>query len=484
MASPPSTTSTHKLLRKWSFSVPRLASLRRGSSHSEDGTPPPQPSERHPAWPASVSSSVSAMRFFMNSLNTPSVDFSTFKRIRRVINIGASPAHYRTQIHKDYLPRLDNLILPGMTAEDAEGLVKFEWLSFPEDHPTSPTTPDSSDATSPAASNDDRVILYIHGGAYCLCSRKTHRGITWKLAKYAKCKLLVVDYRLAPEHVFPLALHDVISAYSFLTNPPPHSNLKKYSPKNITVMGDSAGGGLSLALLLWLRDNGSPLGLDMPAGLGLLSPWLDLSHSMPSFKSNGKYDYLPDKVKDKILHENRNHYYVRDNTFLKNPLVSPLFAEELAATPLPPLLIQIGECERLRDENLSFVTRVFPNSRIQLEMYAAMVHVFQLFNLMYPLADKALLRLGEFAIQVTSPGFTPEQFERSMKRCGNEEGFPMTEMTDEEVEAYLSCPVEGEEVLALSPTSMHLVEKVNQMILEESTMTAEPEEDETDDEKK
>ncbi|KAJ1546098.1 hypothetical protein HK096_005556, partial [Nowakowskiella sp. JEL0078] len=93
-------------------------------------------------------------------------------------------------------------------------------------------------------------------------------------------------------------------------------------------MGDSAGGNLSIATVLWIRENGARFNIPMPAGFAGLSPWLDLTHSQPSYILNGDYDYLPYQSKDpKYINENRNHYYTSDNSFLTNPLVSPLYAD-------------------------------------------------------------------------------------------------------------------------------------------------------------
>ncbi|KAI9344282.1 Alpha/Beta hydrolase protein [Obelidium mucronatum] len=376
-----------------------------------------------------------------------------------------------------------------MAPPDAAGLIRAEWVSFPAD------AADAADA--------ERVILFVHGGAYCLCSRKTHRWASWKLAKDARCRVLVFDYRLAPEHVFPLALHDCISAYSFLINPPPYSGLKKYDPKNVVVMGDSAGGGLALAMMLWIRDHGSgslaaqqqnqssdafdASYLKMPAGVGLLSPWLDLTQSMPSFRINGKYDYLPDKTKDKILNENRSHYYVKDNSFLKNPLVSPYWATESETQPLPPILVQIGEYERLRDENLAFATKRFTTTPLQLEMYDAMIHVFQIFNMVYPLSDLAMQRLAAFAIRVTDPAFRVEDYERKMTRFGSGEGFPTSEITMDLVETYLSAKredeiekVEEKEEQELTETVKQMNAKMSELILN-GALTVDPEDESSDD---
>ncbi|KAI9344292.1 Alpha/Beta hydrolase protein [Obelidium mucronatum] len=312
-----------------------------------------------------------------------------------------------------------------MDQSEAEGVVKAEWVAWDESAESSPLS-------------NSAVVLYFHGGGYCFASRKTHRGITWKIAKYANCRVLSVDYRLAPEHVFPLALHDAISAYAFLTNPPGELNLTKYNPKKVVIMGDSAGGGLTLALLLWLRDHGAEFGLQMPGGAGLISPWLDLTHSTRSYQSNGKWDYLPDRMRGKMLSDTRSHYYVKDNSFLTNPLVSPLFAKEDPARSMCPLLIHIGECERMRDENLVFVSRVFKESPIQLEMYDAMVHVFQMFNNFLPLAELALERLGMFVQKVTRDEFDVKRsYPRMLSRFSCEEGFAVSDLTREEIDAYL-----------------------------------------------
>ena len=187
---------------------------------------------------------------------------------------------------------------------------------------------------------------------------------------------LAIDYRLAPQHIFPAALQDMLSAYLFLIDPPP--SFKKYDPSQITICGDSAGGNLALVTALWLRDSEYPL----PGNMVLLSPWMDLTHSNPSFKLNHPYDYLPDQsVDSKYIHASRTHYCISDNSFLKHPLVSPLFADPIGKRSLPKTLIQIGDAEKLRDEALVFFEK-FKSSEIQLEMYEDMIHVFHLVCLM------------------------------------------------------------------------------------------------------
>ncbi|KAI8613376.1 Alpha/Beta hydrolase protein [Chytriomyces sp. MP71] len=397
----------------------------------------------HPSWPLPLRNGIRVIRGVMGLLNRSTVDEQLFQRVRAIERVlgATSPTGRGTQIDKVYILRRQDIVLSsdGMTAEEAKGSIKAEWVSF-------------RDAASEEPRNEDSVILYLHGGAYCMASRKTHRGITWKLAKYANCRVLSVDYRLAPEHVFPLAIQDALSAYSFLVNPP--AGAKKYAPEKVVFMGDSAGGGLCLATILWLRDHGMEHGLPMPGGAALLSPWLDLSHSMDSFRTNARYDILPDKVKDRILTENRNHYYIKDNSFLKNPLVSPLFSTESELTPLPPMCIHIGELERLRDENLAFYIHVFKNSRIQMELYESQIHVFQLFNTIYPFADESLKRYGEFVKRVTSTNFQPDQFERSIVKISHADGYPTSPLTIDAVEALLGGQRKPEESVVLKGLMM------------------------------
>ncbi|KAJ3262977.1 hypothetical protein HDU77_011548 [Chytriomyces hyalinus] len=411
---------------------------------------------RHPTWSLALAGAVATLRAIVASLNSEHVDLAMFRHIRLLSELAAVPTHYRVAITDIMIPRRSDLTLLDMKPEDAEGDFPAEWIeygpsladfissarnSFSGEALAENGTQLSASVASTQAINSaigpDSVVLYIHGGAYCLGSRKTHRGITWKIAKYSNCRVLSIDYRLAPEHVFPLPLHDVISAYSFLVNPPENSNSKKYDASKIVFMADSAGGGLALAAILWLRDHGSDAGLAMPGGAALLSPWLDLTHSMPSFRSMAKYDYLPDKVKDKILNEDRNHYYIQDNSIIQNPLVSPLFAVDDPDAPLPPILIQIGECERLRDENLFFVQTVFPNSVIQLEMYESMVHVFQFFSTILPFAEFAVERLGSFVQTVTRPESAESAISRQMKRFRHSDDFPGELMTSQDITKYL-----------------------------------------------
>ncbi|KAH9081932.1 lipase/ esterase [Lactarius deliciosus] len=181
--------------------------------------------------------------------------------------------------------------------------------------------------------HNERIILYLHGGAYYLFSPSTHRTITIQLSKYTDSRIFAVAYRLAPETRFPGPLHDAVSTYFRLIED------LHIPPGNILFAGDSAGGGLCLALLMYLRDNNYPL----PAGAILMSPWV----ACDSWDSNAPFDIVP-------IPSNGDHLdpvacYLGSNMelYLTHPYASPLFGD---FTGLPPMLIQAGESEVLRDE--------------------------------------------------------------------------------------------------------------------------------------
>ncbi|CAG8624236.1 11553_t:CDS:2 [Gigaspora rosea] len=133
----------------------------------------------------------------------------------------------------------------------------------------------------------DKVVLHMHGGAYYLGSAKSSRSFTIKFAVQAKARVFSIDYRLSPPNQFPAPLCDCLAAYLYLINPGPDAGFKPINPKKIVIAGESAGAGLAFSMLLFLRDAGLPL----PGGAIGLSPWVDLTHSMPSF-----WDDLVDKV--------------------------------------------------------------------------------------------------------------------------------------------------------------------------------------------
>ncbi|SYW80354.1 related to calmodulin-dependent protein kinase [Ustilago bromivora] len=213
----------------------------------------------------------------------------------------------------------------------------------------------------------ERIILYIHGGAYFVMSAATHRPLTISLSKYTECRVFGINYRLAPDTKFPGALHDCVASYFRLTDD------LGIPPSNIVLGADSAGGGLALALMYYLRDNDYSL----PSGAMLFSPWVDLTMSCDSWDTNAEFDYLPmPKSGD---HMNPVWAYLGENIdkYLTHPYVSPLFGDMHG---LPPLLIQCGDAEVLRDEVTLLAHKAsLSGVAVRHELYEDCVHVFQAF---------------------------------------------------------------------------------------------------------
>ncbi|WFD30574.1 hypothetical protein MSPP1_001595 [Malassezia sp. CBS 17886] len=240
-----------------------------------------------------------------------------------------------------------------------------------------------SDWQSGKRSGKERVILYVHGGAYFVMSAQTHRPLTIALSKYCECRAFVVNYRLAPDTVFPGALLDTVYAYFRLIDD------LHIPPNNIVVAADSAGGGLAIAMLMYLRDNKYPL----PGGGIFFSPWVDLTISCDSWETNKEFDYLPRPPNGD--HMNPVWAYLGPNIkkYLTHPYVSPLFGD---ARGLPPLLIQSGDAEVLRDENVLFAHKCSQAGvPVRHEIYEDCVHVFQFF-LFLDASRKALQSVRHF----------------------------------------------------------------------------------------
>ncbi|HAJ36252.1 MAG TPA: hypothetical protein DCL15_11215, partial [Chloroflexi bacterium] len=203
-----------------------------------------------------------------------------------------------------------------------------------------------------------RVVLYLHGGGYVSGSPATHLAVTTQLAQAAGARLFALDYRLAPEHPFPAALEDAWAVYWWLLTE------EHVAPAQIVVAGDSAGGGLTLALLLALRDAGMPL----PAGAVGLSPWLDLTLSGATLTANAATDYL----NRDILRASAQMY--SQGHVLDDPLLSPLYAD---LRGLPPLLLQAGGAEMLLDDSRRFAMRAHAAGvDVKLAIFPHMVHVW------------------------------------------------------------------------------------------------------------
>jgi acetyl esterase/lipase len=208
----------------------------------------------------------------------------------------------------------------------------------------------------PAGAPDDELIVYFHGGGYCCGSIDTHRGLGGALAEAAGRTVVMVDYRLAPEDPFPAAVHDALEAFDDL------------APARIALAGDSAGGGLTVAAALALRDRGEA----QPVALACLSPWVDLTQTAPSYDSVGDLDPM---VSREGLQQMADAYVGEHEA--REPLVSPLFAD-LAG--LPPLRIEVGTAEVLLDDSTTLAERAAAAGvSVTLEVWPEMIHVFQAF---------------------------------------------------------------------------------------------------------
>ena len=248
---------------------------------------------------------------------------------------------------------------PGLII-DANAGVKAEWLDPEKEF------------------SANQVILYLHGGAYVNKTPSFHRRYIRHLATLAKTRGLMVDYRLAPEHPFPAALEDAVAAYKWLL-------ASEYKPEQIVIAGDSAGGGLTAATLLYCREHNLPL----PSAAVLLSPWLDLAGTGNSIHRLEDADM---QLNWENLEKSASAYY---GTYPPtHPLVSPLFGD---LHDLPPFLIIAGGREILLDDSLRFADRLsMGECDVELIVEPNMGHVWLIFEPLIPEAESANLHVAEF----------------------------------------------------------------------------------------
>jgi acetyl esterase/lipase len=225
---------------------------------------------------------------------------------------------------------------------------------------------------------EDMVVLYLHGGGYNVGSPNTHRELAANISMASGAKVLLPDYRLAPEHPFPSALEDATAVYRWLLD-------AGLTGKKIAIVGDSAGGGLSIATSISLRDTGAPL----PASIVCLSPWTDLELSGNSIKTHAEIDPMVNLQSLKIMASN----YIGDAD-PRSPLISPIHAD---LKGISPLLIHVGSDEMLLDDS----TRIAEKAKnagvdITLKIYNQMWHVWHLNARLMPEAKSAINELGSF----------------------------------------------------------------------------------------
>jgi epsilon-lactone hydrolase len=247
------------------------------------------------------------------------------------------------------------------------GSVPSEWL-IPEGAPT------------------DQVILYIHGGAWMMGSGNTHRSMVSRIAYASVTRTLFINYRLAPEYPFPAALDDCVEAYDWLRQ-------NGFATDKMIIAGDSAGGNLTLALLVALRDSGKPL----PAGAVALSPVTDLAFTGESVRTRLRKDPIfsgggPTTVIQDYIARHDPH----------EPLISPLYAD---LHGLPPLLIHVGDYEILLDDAVRFGDKArTAGVDAKTVVWPEMFHVFQICAPVLPEANHAIQQIGAFIqsrLQVT-----------------------------------------------------------------------------------
>ena len=228
-------------------------------------------------------------------------------------------------------------------------------------------------------SDSARVLMFFHGGGYCSGSILSHRRMVTEAGRAAGVRTLAVGYRLAPEHPFPAALEDATTAWRFLRK-------QGIAAKHIAIGGDSAGGGLTVALLNRLRDAGE----ELPACGWLVSPWTDLTMSGATFAAKDSVDPL---IHKDYLQELADAYLPAGMN-PKDPRASVLFAD---IKGLPPLLIQVGSDETLLDDATRFAAAAgAADVFVALEIWPHMIHAWPLWNARLAPGRRALESAGAF----------------------------------------------------------------------------------------
>jgi epsilon-lactone hydrolase len=247
---------------------------------------------------------------------------------------------------------------PGTTVEPVDaGGVPAEWLTA-------------------AGADSGRVLLYLHGGAYQIGSPATLRHMIARISAAAHARVLSVDYRLAPEHPFPAAVDDALTAYRFLLQ-------GGADPAAVAIAGDSAGGGLTLATLVALRDAGDPL----PAAAVAMSPWTDLALTGESLSTRADVDVM---IKPDGMRETAAMYLAGADP--RHPYASPLYAD---LHGLPPILIHVGDAEVILDDSTRFAAKArAAGVDVTLEVWDQMPHVWHAFVGLLPESGQAIEAIG------------------------------------------------------------------------------------------
>ncbi|UVM52905.1 MULTISPECIES: alpha/beta hydrolase [unclassified Pseudomonas] len=234
----------------------------------------------------------------------------------------------------------------------------------------------------PTDTRPDFVLLYLHGGGYSFGSARAYRPLISQLAARSRIRTLCIDYRLAPEHPFPAAIQDALGVYRALLE-------KGVSAEHLVLAGDSAGGGLCMALMLAAKAAGLPL----PAAAVLMSPWVDMAQTGESWNLQKDRDPLLGPLAGKTL---------MSDTYLQgaeplNPLASPLYGD---LQSLPPVLIQVGSRECLLDDSTRLASRLATAEvAVHLDVWPGMIHVFQSMGDQLEEARRALDQISAFLLR-------------------------------------------------------------------------------------
>jgi acetyl esterase/lipase len=290
---------------------------------------------------------------------------ATSPQLRELIKFlrstAAEPRSTVEEARASYELRMSSLKLdPDVKTERVgAGGVPAEWVSAP-------------------GADEDRVLLYLHGGYYAMGSMRTHRVYLSRLSRASGCRVLGLDYRRAPENPFPAAGEDTVAAYRWLL-------ANGTDPRKITIGGESAGGGLTVSACVGLRYMGDP----MPGAAVCLSSWADLAHTGESMTTNARAD--PTVTLERAREMAALYLAGKDP---RTPLASPIYAD---LHGLPPMLIMVGSIEVLRDDSVRLAQRAQDAGvDATLEIWDDMPHNWPMYAHVLPEGQQAIDRIGEF----------------------------------------------------------------------------------------
>ncbi len=228
--------------------------------------------------------------------------------------------------------------------------------------------------------DNNKVLLYMHGGGYFFSSPLSHRPITWRLSSKASVKVLSIDYRLLPDHTMCECWEDAIRSYKWLLD-------EGYKPENIVIAGDSAGAGLALSTLFQIKKSHLP----QPAAAVCISPFADISGSSTTLKTNARNDHM--------FHVNAVHSlqaFLRESCDPKNAMISPVFGDY---ENLPPLFIQVSDTEMFYGDSISIREKAEKAGiEVKFSVWHNMPHVFTILANFVPESKEAISEIASFVM--------------------------------------------------------------------------------------